>query len=70
MMAKERGIHGDILYSGRKKIGGKLFELVAWFERKSEATERADKERRRGYNARIVKEKLSNRPARWLVYRR
>ncbi len=57
-------------YSGTKTIGGKIFDLVFWSEKKSEATARADSERRKGYNARVVKEKLSNLPARWLVYRR
>ena len=57
-------------YSGIKTIGGKKFDLVFWSEKKSEATSRADSERRKGYNARVVKEKLSNRPARWLVYTR
>ena len=57
-------------YSGTKTIGGKKFDLVFWSEKKSEATARADSERRKGYNARVVKEKLFNRPARWLVYTR
>ena len=57
-------------YSGTKTIGGKKFDLVFWSEKKSEATARADSERRKGYNARVVKEKLSNLPARWLVYTR
>ena len=57
-------------YSGTKTIGGKKFDLVFWSEKKSEATARADSERHKGNNARVVKEKLSNLPARWLVYRR
>ena len=57
-------------YSGTKTIGGKKFDLVGWSEKKSEATARAESERRKGYSARVVKEKLSNRPARWLVYTR
>ena len=69
-MPRARGIHGDRLYSGTKTFGGKKFELVGWFEKKSEAQERAGKERRLSYNARVVKEKQSNMPARWLVYRR
>lgn len=69
-MSRTKGIHGDRLYSGTKTFDGKKFELVMWFEKKSEAQEQADKERRRGYNARVVKEKVSNLPARWLVYRR
>ena len=57
-------------YSETKTIGGKKFDLVFWSERKTEAKQRADSERREGYNARVVREELSNRPARWLVYRR
>lgn len=57
-------------YSGTKTIGGKKFDLVFWSEKKTEAKQRADSERRKGYNARVVREELSNRPARWLVYRR
>ena len=57
-------------YNGTKTIGGKKFDLVFWSEKKSEATSRAESERRKGNNARVVKEKLSNRPARWLVYTR
>ena len=56
-------------YSGAKTIGGKKFELVFWSERKSEAKQIADIERRKGYNARVAREKLSNLPARRLVYR-
>lgn len=69
-MPRAGGIHGDRLYSGTRTFGGKTFVLVGWFEKKSESQERADKERRRGFNARVVKEKQSNLPARWLVYRR
>ena len=69
-MPRAKGIHGERLYSGTKTIGGVKFELVGWFEKKSEAQERAGRERRRGFNARVVKEKQSNLPARWLVYRR
>jgi len=57
-------------YSGAKTIEGKKFDFVFWSEKKSEATSRANSERRKGYNARVVKEKLSNRLARWLVYTR
>jgi hypothetical protein len=57
-------------YGGTKTISGKKFDLVFWSERKTEAKQRADSERRKGYNARVVREELSNRPARWLVYRR
>jgi len=57
-------------YGGTKNIGGKKFELVYWSESKVEARQRAGAERRRGRLARLVREELSNRPARWLVYSR
>ena len=65
-----KGIHGDRLYKGTKRIGGKVFDLVGWYEKKSEAQERADRVRRIGRLARVVKEKQPNLPTRWLVYRR
>jgi len=53
-----------------QKLVKKYMPLLTKRGLDSEATARADSERRKGYNARVVKEKLSNRPARWLVYTR
>jgi len=59
-----------VQYKKTRVFGGKRYDLIHWYEKKSEASARAKQERKNGHLVRIVRLKYSNWPDRWLVYRR
>ncbi len=53
----------------KKKIGGKWYEVVAWYASKAEAKQTAEKQRKLGHHksVRIVKTLVDRRYARYYV---